>query len=143
MNTRIKRATLAVGVLALAAVFLVPVFRNNAYAGQPANAAVLTSPGYTDTAVASSTPEISTPNSGSYAPQDFRNYMYGMMGAMMGGYWNYQGNSGQSTQGNYPYYGMMGGYWGYPGQTVGPYTPPQDLNSNGGVSGNVYGTQSN
>lgn len=125
MKHKIKWVGLALGTLALAAVFIVPFARNYARTGQPVEAAAATPSPYVDNMAATGTPGNTMPSGATYGPQDFRNYMYGMMNWMMGPYWGgYQGGTGNAPQGNYPHWGMMGGYSGYPGQTGGTNIPP-------------------
>jgi len=148
MNKIFKWAAVAVGVVALAAIFLVPSGRSYARATVPAVAAV-TVPQYTDNVVSSSTTGTTgtVPQYNGNNQQQFWNYMYGMMGGMMGGYWGNPGSNGQSSQDNYPYYGMMGGFGSYyPGQagngTQGQYPSPYYYgysNNGGSVGGSVYG----
>ncbi|MDA8334061.1 MAG: hypothetical protein M0Z41_03550 [Peptococcaceae bacterium] len=143
MNRKMKWAAV-VGVVALAAVLLIPQSKPNARADGnavvpvPASTAALTiAPQYGDFVVPATDPTTTPQYNGNYPPQNFYRYMYGMMGYMMGGYWGGQGQSG-SGQGNYPYYGMMGGFGYNQGQNGTQYPPPYYYN-NGGVSGNVYG----
>jgi len=145
MNGKIQRVAAVVGALALAAAFFVPWAQSHGRAAVPASAGtVATIPSYGDRVVATTDtgPAPTAPQyNGNYPPQ-FWNYMYGMMGYMMGPYWGNPGASGNGP-GGYPYYGMMGGWWGYPGQGNGQYAPPWAVPYNnggsGGVSGNVYG----
>ena len=144
MNRKIKWAVATVGAVALAGILLVPAVKNYAKATVPVpvnTAAVTSVPRYGDFVVPAAASNPAPQYNGNYPPQNFYNYMYGMMGYMMGGYWGGQGQSGTNGQGNYPYYGMMGGF-GYQGQsgTQGQYPPPYyNNNGGGGVSGNVYG----
>lgn len=137
MNRKIKRLWFALGILTLAAALIVPVTRNYARANQTINTATRATPLYTDNATATDTPGNTTSSSGTFGPQDFRNYMYGMMNWMMGPYWSgSQGGADNSPQSATPYWGMMGGYRGYQGQTGG--TTP----STGATNSQSQGQQS-